>query len=232
MPRQKRLDLVGVAQHVIQRGNDRQACFFREIDYVRYRQDLREAALKAGCRVHAYVLMTNHVHLLVTPLAVGAVGRMMQMLGRQYVRYVNARVARTGTIWEGRYKASLVDSEHYVLACHRYIELNPVRAGMVGDPAEYPWSSHRCHAMGEYDPLLSPHACYTALSAADDERRMRYRELVLEGVSPHELEAIRRYVQRQRALGSNRFQEQIARQLARRADIGQPGRPRKREKVP
>lgn len=119
-----------------------------------------------------------------------------------------------------------------MLACHRYIELNPVRAGMVADPAEYRWSSYRCHAMGQHDPLLSPHACYTALSAADDERCARYRGLVLEGVSQLELEAIRLYVQRQRALGSGRFQEQIARQLARRADLGRPGRPRKRgEKV-
>ena len=232
MPRQKRLDIPGVPQHVVQRGTDRQACFFRDVDYARYRHDLREAALRTGCLVHAYVLMTNHVHLLVTPLAAGAIGRMMQAVGRRYVRYINANVARTGTLWEGRYKASLVDSEHYVLACHRYIELNPVRAGMVANPAEYRWSSHRCHALGEHDPLLSPHACYLAMSPNEDERRQRYRELVMQGVPAHELDSIRLYVQRQRALGSSRFQEQIARQLARRTDIGQPGRPRKRtEKV-
>lgn len=125
MPRLKRLDLPGVAQHVVQRGNDKQACFFRHEDYVRYLQDLREAALKFGCRVHAYVLMTNHVHLLVTPSTVGATSRMMQAVGRRYVRYVNDTIGSTGTLWEGRYKSSLVDSERYVMACHRYIELNP-----------------------------------------------------------------------------------------------------------
>lgn len=146
MPRMKRLDLPGMAQHVIQRGNDRQACFFQETDYLRYLQDLHEAALHQACSIHAYVLMTNHVHLLVTPRTEGGVSRMMQALGRRYVRYVNDSSGRTGTLWEGRYKASLVDDERYVLACYRYIELNPVRAGMVAAPDEYRWSSHAANA--------------------------------------------------------------------------------------
>jgi len=128
MPRRQRLDLAGVAQHVIQRGKDRQPCFFRPIDYVRYQQDLREAAVAAGVSIHAYVLMTNHVHLLVTGRQVGAVARMMQPVGRRYVRFVNDALGRTGTLWEGRFKSSLVDSERYLLACYRYIEFNPLRA--------------------------------------------------------------------------------------------------------
>lgn len=228
MPRTKRLDLPGVAQHVIQRGNDRQVCFFRDVDYTRYLQDLREAAHKYGCRVHAYVLMTNHVHLLVTPVVVGAIACMMQALGRRYVRYINDSLCRTGTLWEGRYKSSLVDSECYVLACYRYIELNPVRAGMVERPGEYPWSSHRANGMGDHDPLITPHDVYRRLALDDVQRRGHYRELVAQGISEDELAAIRQYAQLQRALGSTRFQEHIERMLQRRAGIGRPGRPRQK----
>jgi putative transposase len=227
MPRAQRLDLPGVAQHVIQRGNDRQACFYREIDYVRYLQDLREAALKYGCQVHAYVLMTNHVHLLVTPSSAGAVGRMMQAVGRGYVRYLNASICRTGTLWEGRYKASLVDSERYVMACYRYIELNPVRAGMVDSPGAYHWSSHAANARGMHDPLVTPHEVYRQLATNVEQRRAVYRELVALALSDEEMAAIRLYVQRQRALGSSRFQARIELRLQQRAGIGRPGRPRK-----
>jgi len=141
MPRSLRVDLPGIAQHVIQRGNDRRPCFFVEIDYIRYLQDLREIARRESCAVHAYVLMTNHVHLLMTPGAAGRIGRTMQALGRRYVRYVNDRHGRTGTLWEGRYKACPVGDGRYLLQCHRYIELNPLRAKMVADPADYAWSS-------------------------------------------------------------------------------------------
>ena len=136
MPRSLRVDLPGVAQHVMQRGNDRRPCFFVEIDYIRYLQDLREIARREGCAVHAYVLMTNHVHLLMTPGATGSIGRTMQALGRRYVRYVNDRHGRTGTLWEGRYKACLVGTDQYLLRCYRYIEFNPVRAAMVARPED------------------------------------------------------------------------------------------------
>jgi putative transposase len=226
MPRDRRLDLPGVPQHVVQRGNDRQPCFFRDADYLRYLQDLREASLKHGCRVHAYVLMTNHVHLLLTPDAPGAIGKMMQALGRRYVRYINDALGRTGTLWEGRYKASLVDSERYALACYRYIELNPVRAGMVADPAAYRWSSHRCNGLGEESALVTPHAAYTSIAPQPVERLHLYRALVAQGLPEEDMAAIRLYTQRQRALGSSRFQQQIERQLQRRAGIGVPGRPK------
>lgn len=229
MPRTKRLDLPGVAQHVVQRGNDRQACFFRDIDYVRYLQDLREAALKFGCRVHAYVLMTNHVHLLLSPQESGAVGRMMQTVGRRYVRYINDSLGRTGTLWEGRYKSCLVDSERYVLTCYRYIELNPVRAAMVAHPGEYRWSSYGHNAMEPRDPLISPHPTYMQIDRDEVRRRACYRNLVASGLSDDELQAIRIYVTRQRALGSNRFQAQVEQQLQRRANLGEPGRPRKQK---
>ena len=183
MPRPPRPDLAKVPQHVIQRGNDRQACFFHEDDCLTYLTLLREAALRHGCAVHAYVLMTNHVHLLVTPAEQGAVSRMMQMLGRNYVTHVNARYRRTGTLWEGRYKSCLVDSEDYVLACYRYIELNPVRAGMVVKPSEYRWSSHRCNASGEPDPLVRPHAEYLALGSGSSPACVPYRALFADELS-------------------------------------------------
>ncbi len=227
MPRPPRLDLACVPQHVIQRGNDRQPCFFREIDYIRYLQDLREAALKYGCQVHAYVLMTNHVHLLATPGEIGAVSRMMQSVGRRYVRFINDTMARTGTLWEGRYKSSLVDSEHYLLACYRYIELNPVRAGMVATPAGYRWSSYGCNGQGSVDLLITPHAAYQQIHPDDKSRLACYRSLVAQGIGDDELAMIRTYAQRQRALGTNKFQQAIESQLGRRAGIGVPGRPRK-----
>lgn len=227
MPRMPRLDVAGVAQHVVQRGNDRQPCFFRELDYLRYLQDLREAALAFDCRVHAYVLMTNHVHLLVTPGIAGGVARMMQAVGRRYVRYVNDGLGRTGTLWEGRYKSCLVDSEQYVLACYRYIELNPVRAGMVGAPDEYRWSSHAANGHGRHDPLVSGHPVYLRLAIDEAERCRGYRDLIAQGIGDDDLKVIRLYVQRQRALGPDRFQLAIERQLGRRAGLGRPGRPRK-----
>ncbi|KFN42799.1 transposase [Arenimonas oryziterrae] len=225
MPRTQRLDIAGVAQHVVQRGNDRQPCFFREIDYLRYLQELREASIKLDCRVHAYVLMTNHVHLLVTPGAAGAIGRLMQTLGRRYVGALNDTLGRTGTLWEGRYKASLVDSERYVLACYRYIELNPVRAGMVASPADYRWSSCACNSQGVSNPLVRPHSAYQQIARDDEQRRVLYRDLVSQGISEDDLTAIRLYAQRQRALGSARFQQSIEAMLGRRAGLGKPGRP-------
>ncbi len=138
MARQPRLDLPDIPQHIVQRGNNRLPCFLDDSDRQRYLTLLRETLLHTRCKLHAYVLMDNHVHLLATPPEIGAVAHFMQKLGRGYVGQFNARHRRTGTLWEGRYKASLVDSESYVLRCHRYIELNPVRARMTADPTSYP----------------------------------------------------------------------------------------------
>jgi putative transposase len=227
MPRQPRLDLANIPQHVVQRGNDRQPCFFTDVDRVRYLQDLREISLHEGCSVHAYVLMTNHVHLLMTPTASGQVSRVMQSLGRRYVRYINDRYWRTGTFWEGRYKSSLVDRETYLLHCYRYIELNPVRARMTVDPLDYPWSSHAKNAFGKDDALIHPHPAYLALGSTDAERRSAYRALAMEKLSEDDLDAIRAHLQHQHALGSDRFRIAIEKQLSRRAGPAKIGRPRK-----
>jgi putative transposase len=227
MPRALRIDLPHVPQHVVQRGNDRQPCFFQPIDRLRYLDDLREISCRAGCAVHAYVLMTNHVHLLVTPMAPGQVGHVMQALGRRYVRYVNDRYRRTGTLWEGRYKSCPVDSDEHLLRCHRYIELNPVRAAMVADPADHPDSSYRANALGRSDALLTPHAQYLALGATPKHRQKAYREFVGQAVSDDDLDLIRQRLQRQHALGSERFRTMIEAQLARAAGPQKVGRPRK-----
>lgn len=229
MPRLCRLDLPGIAQHVIQRGNDRRPCFFAPIDHTRYLQDLHETARHEGCAVHAYVLMTNHVHLLLTPTTTGAVGRTLQALGRRYVRYINDRYCRTGTLWEGRYKACMVGDDRYLLQCHRYIDLNPVRAGMVAAPADYPWSSYRCHALGVPNPIITPHQAMLALGQTPDERQQRYRQLVTQALAADEIDAIRRHVQHQFVYGSDRFRRTIEAQLGRSLGPKKIGRPRKAE---
>lgn len=175
MPRPIRYDVVGVPQHVIQRGVNRQRTFFSRRDCHRYLGWLARAARDCACDVHAYVLMTNHVHLLVTPHLPMAIAELMQSLGRRYVPYVNHVRGRTGTLWEGRYKASLVATGSYLWACYRYIELNPVRAGLVRHPADFRGSSYRANALGEPDALVTPHAAYFALGRDAEERRAAYR---------------------------------------------------------
>ena len=143
MPRRARLMLPDIPLHLIQRGNNRQACFIAEDDYRFYLDWLKDSADKHGCRIHAYVLMTNHVHLLASSSTADAMGAMMKALGQRYAQYVNRTYRRSGTLWEGRVRSCLTQEENYFLACQRYIELNPVRAGMVGHPGEYRWSSYR-----------------------------------------------------------------------------------------
>ena len=230
MPRQPRLDVPGIPMHVVQRGNNRHPCFFTEADYCRYLRDLREAALEHGCRVHAYVLMTNHVHLLLTPTAARGISLFMQFVGRRYVSYVNATYARSGTLWEGRFKSCLVDSDSYVLACYRYIELNPVRAAMVHSPADYRWSSYQANATGRPDALVTPHDSLVALGAEPSSRQQAYRDLVACGLTAEQLAVMRTYAQQQRAFGSAQFQAEVERQVARCAVVRPQGRPRVRNK--
>lgn len=229
MPRQPRPDLADVPQHVVQRGNDRQPCFYVADDYRRYLAGLRESAIRYGCLVHAYVLMTNHVHVLVTPSSAGAVSRMMQWLGRQYVGYINGRYRRTGTLWEGRYKSCLVDTERYLLTCYRYIELNPVRAAMVADPADYAWSSYRANAQAVPDTVVVPHAEYLRLGADQEQRCVAYRALFKDALGDDRLAEIRAYVQQQRALGTPRFQHEIEAMIGRCARVRAAHRPRRGE---
>jgi putative transposase len=191
MARQPRLDLPDNPQHIVQRGNNRLPCFLDDADRFRYRQRLREALPAAECRLHAYVLMDNHVHLLVTPPSAGAIPVMMQKLGRQYVGQFNARHRRTGTLWEGRYKACLVDSDVHLLRCIRYIDLNPVRARMVHDPTVFPWSSCAALCGEREDPLLTLHPTQRALGATDAERASAYRALLTEALNDEDVAAIR-----------------------------------------
>jgi putative transposase len=216
-----------VPQHVIQRGNNRQPCFLAAEDYIAYLQDLTDAARHGSCAVHAYVLTTNHVHLLVTGVELGSVSRMMQWLGRRYVACFNTRYRRTGTLWEGRFKASLVDTRRYLLTCYRYIELNPVRAAMAADPADYRWSSFHCNALGRPDPLVTPHAAYRALAATSDAHRAAYRALFERAIGDDAMAHIRAHVQQQKALGDSRFQAEIEAMLDRKVVIRSRGRPRK-----
>lgn len=229
MARKPRFNLPGIPQHVIQRGNNREPCFFAEDDYHVYLEYLGKSAEKAGCEIHAYVLMTNHVHLLVTPLREFAVSGMMQALGRQYVRYVNQVYRRTGSLWEGRYKASLVDTERYVLTCYRYIELNPVRAGMTQTASEYGWSSYRATALGNADPVIMPHDEYLRLGQDDTERQYAYRELFRHHMDDYALHDIRQALNEELVLGSERFKDRIDEMVTRRVRRGEPGRPRARD---
>ena len=202
--------------HVIQRGNDRQPIFFEHADYTRYRDWLAEAAEAYGCAIHAYVLMTNHVHLLVTPERAESLPRTMQSLGRRYVRYVNLAHKRTGTMWEGRYRAAPIDGDAYFLACCRYIELNPVRARMTAHPRDYPWSSYAAHALGAKDPLLSNHAFYRSLGRTVAERQQAYRALFRGKLDEAFVEALRSATNGGWALGDERFKRHIAKAAGRR----------------
>ena len=225
MARQPRLDVPGIPQHVVQRGNNRLPCFLDADDRRRYLQLLRESSLATGCVLHAYVLMTNHVHLLLTPPTTGSVSRMMQKLGRQYVGQFNARHQRTGTLWEGRYKSCLVDSETYVLSCYRYIELNPVRARMTDDPMKFPWSSCAANCGHRNDSLLRPHFAYAALGDAPAERASAYQTLLRETLSEDDLRDIRNYLQQQRALGRDDFRAMVEAKTRRFAGIRPAHRP-------
>ena len=229
MARQPRLDLPHIPQHIVQRGNNRLPCFLDDVDRACYRHLLHHSLRAIGCQLHAYVLMDNHVHLLATPLEVGAVGRLMQMLGRRYVAEFNARHRRTGTLWEGRYKSCLVDSDDYLLRCVRYIDLNPVRARMTDDPTTFPWSSCAALCSLREDPLLTLHATQRAMGSTDTERGAAYRELLAEALNEEDLEAIRAYLQQQRAYGRDDFQEMVQARTNRFAKVRpahRPARPR------
>ena len=174
-----RLYAPGCAHHVIQRGNNRAPCFLETTDFRRYLAYLNSAARKYRVAIHSYVLMTNHVHLLVSPQDISACGRMMQSLGRNYVRYFNDRHERSGTLWEGRYKSTLIDSDNYFFTVSRYVELNPVRAAMVRTPEAYFWSSYRSNALGVRNELLTAHSLYNSLGRTAEERQASYRGCLL-----------------------------------------------------
>lgn len=227
MPRRARLSLPHVPLHIIQRGN-RQACFFSDGDYRFYLDWLGMHAHKTDCRVHACVLMTNHVHLFISTERADAPGALMKGLGQRNVQYVNRTYRRRGILWEGRFRSCLTQEETCLLACQRYIELNPVRAGMVEHSAEYRWPSYRASAQVETDALLSPHPLYQALEADPASRQSACRELFRYELEPGLVDEIRRAAHGNYALGNARFATEISAALGRRAVPGQSGRPRQR----
>lgn len=209
MPRKRRICPPGLPVHVIQRGNNRQACFADESDLKAYAHWLREGSEKYGVAIHAWAFMTNHVHLLVTPGSADSVSRCIQCLGRHYVRYFNRRHGRSGTLFEGRFKSSIVQSRDYFLHCQRYIELNPVRAGMVSDPADYAWSSYRAHAFGQPAEMWCPHAEYLGLAETPAGRMNVYRRFFEAELSRAVVSEIRHAIETGLALGDGRFKAQI-----------------------
>ena len=209
MARLPRLNLPNIPQHVVQRGNNRQVTFVTDTDYILYLNKLEQYAKEFQVKVHAYVLMTNHVHLLMTPTRKTGISQLMQALGRYYVRYFNYTYKRTGTLWEGRYKSTLVDSEGYFLLVSRYIELNPVRANMVTHPAEYPWSSYQHNAIGKQINLITEHDVYIELNPDVKKRQECYRCLFNTEITDKSLDEIKQSTDKAWVLGSCKFKEEV-----------------------
>jgi putative transposase len=223
MPRRARIMLPGVAIHAIQRGNNRSTCFFAEEDRRFYVFHLARMLPRAGCALHAYCLMDNHVHLLITAQETDGCARLMKGIGQLYSQYVNRTYGRCGNLWEGRFKSCLVQSEEYVLACYRYIELNPVRAALVRRADEYPWSSHRANAKGEPSALVTGHDEYLRLGRTASERQAVYRDL-FGVVCAGRLDEIRCATNSGYVLGRPAFKATVAGILGRRVEKGAPGR--------
>ena len=226
MPRKTRFYIPKIPVHVVQRGNNRQEVFFQDEDYAIYLDWLETAAETSGCIVHAYALMPNHVHLLVTPKKTGSVSRMMQNIGRRYVPYINETYERSGTLWGGRYKASLVEERQYLIECMKYIETNPLRSGLVDAPKDYPWSSYAINAYVRKSSLVRPHKRYLALGADDKARRSAYRALLKQPLDDAMLTEIRDAWQTGTPLGSARFRERVERILDTKVGYSKRGRPR------
>jgi putative transposase len=222
--------LPGVAVHAIQRGNNRVDCFFAEEDRAFYLFHLRRLLPRARCRLHAYCLMTNHVHLLLTPETQSACALLMKGIGQLHAQYINKTYGHRGYLWEGRFKSCLVQSDDYLLRCHCYIDLNPVRAGVVRNARDYPWSSYAAHALGQNDSLLSPHDEYLGLGKEQHERQAAYREL-LASLSEDQIGEIRAATNAGFPLGSDGFKRAVSRALGRRVERGPPAGQRRQERA-
>ena len=227
MARLPRLTVAHYAHHVIQRGNNRQAIFHDQRDYERMLEILTEYAEKFEVAVHGYVLMPNHFHLLATPATADGLPLMMQAVGRSYVRWFNQRHARTGTLWEGRYRSTLVETERYLLVCMVYIDLNPERANLAPSPAEWPWSSFASHLGLRADRLVTPHALQWALGNTPFAREAAYRELLQTGIDHRQRDALTEATLRGWALGGPEFVASLQSHTARRAIKASAGRPRR-----
>ncbi|MEE8321139.1 MAG: transposase [Gammaproteobacteria bacterium] len=211
MPRKPRLFIPDQPVHVVKRGHNRGSIVVCKADYDYFVECLASACREYGVALHAWVLMTNHIHLLASPESEDSLPKMMQGLGGHYARYFNRCYRRRGSLWEGRYKTSLIDSDEYLLKCYRYIELNPVRAGMVEHPRQYPWSSYRANAQGENTAFISPHPVYLALSSNKAKRYERYRDLFQDELDRHTLTQIRRGIEKGKAVGNPAFLLKVAR---------------------
>jgi REP-associated tyrosine transposase len=229
MPRKVRFNLIGIPQHIIQRGNNREACFYNQDDYEQYLHGLQIAADKFNCKIHAYVLMTNHVHILATPMNEHSVSEMMQSLGSRYVRYINKKYERTGTLWEGRFKSSLVDSDAYLLTCMRYIEMNPVRSKMVDHPGEYQWSSYSVNAQGKNSRLIEKHPLYRKLATTTEQQLKVYQEIFHDHLGDEIVSEIRDALNHELVIGRSYFKDKIDEITTRQTRMGQPGRPKVEE---
>ena len=225
MARLPRLTLAGYPHHVIQRGNNRQNIFVSRGDHEVLLGLLRDNAEKFGVALHAYVLMTNHFHLLATPQAAEGLPQMMQAVGRSYVRYFNDSQGRTGTLWEGRYKSTLIQTDRYLLACMAYIDLNPVRAGLAAQAADYPWSSYGHNTGARADKLITPHPLYWELGNTPFAREAAYAELVRAGVTEQQRADLTQSALRGWALGEGDFVENMQKKTSRRISKSSPGRP-------
>jgi putative transposase len=227
MARLRRLVVSNQPHHVVQRGADRQPIYRDTNDYLIFLQHLGDAAKQFGVAIHAYVLMPNHFHLLASPAEANSLARMIQWIGRKYVQYFNRKYGRTGTLWQGRYRTTVVDSERYFLVCSRYIELNPVRASLSGDAAEYPWSSYAHHAGIKPDPIITDHPLYWALGNTPFEREAAYRNLMEQALTQTEVECLRDATNKGWAFGTDEFKTTLERQTERRVKPAKRGRPRK-----
>ena len=228
MPRTARLELPGIPMHVTQRGVNRCAIFLNDDHRHHFRRLLREAGRKHTVAIHAFVLMDNHVHLLLSAPQVGSISRAMRLAGQAYVQAFNQRHGRTGTLWQGRFKSSLVDSERYLLTVIRYIELNPVRAALVARPEDYRWSSVHSHLALTQDPSWTPHQSYLALGATSISRAEAYRQWLCTALADEDIASVRRHIAQEKAFGSRRFQEMVARTLDRPVIVRGRGRPKEK----
>lgn len=225
MPRRSRLVLPDTPMHIIQRGNNSQDCFFDDEDYASYLRWLREIAQRTQCIIHAYALLSNHVHLLLTPAHAAGVSDLMRLLGQRYVQYINRAHCRTGTLWEGRYRSCVTNEDRYVLGCYRYIELTPVREKLVEKPEDYRWSSYHVNALSQPSDLLQPHKAYRAFGETRTACASAYRALFCQPLDVHLAEEIRVATQGNYALGSPQFAAQVEKTLKIRATRGRAGRP-------
>ncbi|MFN2354330.1 MAG: transposase [Desulfopila sp.] len=228
MPRQARVILPNTPHHIMQRGHNRQVVFDSAADFEYYRENLILFKKEFGCKVYSYCLMTNHVHLIVNPGDTPeSLSLFMKRVAGRQTRYANKLEKRSGSLWEGRYKSSIVSSKEYLLSCSRYVELNPVRAGRVDNPSAYTWSSFAKKTTGRPDPVVDYDRVYTALGVNAAERRKMYAEYVCQTISEEELKLIRDAIQRNQVTGGNRFREQLEKKLKIRLSDRGPGRPKK-----